>query len=153
MKKRVYVIVPAVLVAASLVFAGKRTNPPVERQIEWSSPDIKQIFYRSCADCHSHETAWPWYAHVAPISWQVIKHVNEGRAEFNISTPDMGESNEAAESVQEREMPPRNYVWLHPEAQLSVADMSLFIAGLQATFSSEGRKGIAGEEESNGEQD
>ena len=41
---------------------------------------------RACADCHSNQTEWPWYAHVAPTSWFVVDHVDQGRSHVNFST-------------------------------------------------------------------
>ena len=33
-----------------------------------------------CGDCHSHETRWPWYSHVAPVSWLLEEDVEEARS-------------------------------------------------------------------------
>jgi hypothetical protein len=137
MRKRLYLIVFVLVVVASLVFSGRRTNPPIENEVEWASSEAMDTFYRSCADCHSHETKWPWYSYLAPISWRVIEHVDKGRAHFNISTPDMGDADEAAETVQYGTMPLPDYLWLHPDARLSKQDRSRFIADLIATFGGE----------------
>ena len=48
-------------------------------------PEVATILDRSCADCHSNKTRWPWYSHVAPVSWFVIDHVNHGRSHLNFS--------------------------------------------------------------------
>lgn len=47
--------------------------------------EIQKIFQRSCNDCHTNQTNWRWYSHVAPMSWGRADHVNEGRAELNFS--------------------------------------------------------------------
>lgn len=141
MKKALVVIIPLALIVLSFALSGKHTNPPVENQVAWDSPQTKEVFYRSCADCHSHETVWPWYSRFAPISWRVIDHVDEGREEFNISVRDMGDADEAAETVQEGEMPLRDYLLLHSNAKLSGAAKDEFIAGLLATFGGESRNG------------
>jgi hypothetical protein len=44
-----------------------------------TSPDVEAILRRACADCHSNETYWPWYSFVAPTSWFVVGHVDNGR--------------------------------------------------------------------------
>lgn len=135
----VVLLVPALFVMAS----EGPTNPPVERQVDWDSPQTKELFYRACADCHSNETKWPWYAKVPPASWLVIHDVNEGREKFNISALDMGEADDAAEAVIEGEMPLKIYLPLHPEARLSDAEKQALAEGLQKTFGGEG--GEAGE--------
>ncbi len=137
MKKKLIVIIPLALLVISYLASGRRTNPPVEHEVAWASEDARLMFQRACADCHSHETKWPWYTHFAPISWNVISHVNEGREHFNISVQDMGDADEAAEELEEGEMPLKSYVWLHPEAKLTPAEQQRFVAELLATFGGE----------------
>jgi heme-binding protein len=62
-------------------------NPPISQDVA-APPQVESILRRSCYDCHSHETHWPWYAHVAPVSWLVIRDVNRGRGHINFSTWD-----------------------------------------------------------------
>lgn len=102
-----------------------RTNPPVAGEIA-APAEVKRILRESCYDCHSHETVWPWYSWVAPISWGVVWDVNEGREHVNFSTWDAYPAAErkkrlkaVLEAVQEGEMPLKRYVWLHPEAALT----------------------------------
>ena len=62
------------------------TDPARTLQARVSVPaDTDAILQRACRDCHSHDTRWPWYSHVAPVSWFVIDHVNHGRRHFNYS--------------------------------------------------------------------
>ena len=126
-------LIPAIFVFAS----GGPTNPPVERQVNWDSPQTKELFYRACADCHSHETKWPWYSKIPPASWLVVHDVNEGREKFNISAQDMGEADDAAEAVLEGEMPMKIYTVMHPEARLTDAQRQALAQGLQKTFGGE----------------
>lgn len=110
-------------------------NPPVTNVIAWDSPQTKTTFYNACADCHSNETKWPWYSHVAPASWLVQSDVEEGRRHFNISVADgMKEAHEAHEEVEHDEMPLGIYTPLHPEAKMDAEQKEKFIAGLKATF-------------------
>ncbi len=126
-------LIPAIFAFAS----GGPTNPPVERQVDWDSPQTKELFYRACADCHSHETKWPWYSKIPPASWLVVHDVNEGREKFNISAQDMGEADDAAEAVLEGEMPMKIYTVMHPEARLTDAQRQALAQGLQKTFGGE----------------
>ena len=117
-------------------YGRAHVNPPVQAEPAWDSLRTRELFTRACADCHSHETVWPWYSNIAPMSWLVQHDVEEGRAEFNISVPG-GESDEAAEKVSEGEMPPAKYTLLHPTANLSISEKQELIQGLQATFGGE----------------
>ena len=79
----------AALLLIQLLPSG-RSNPPVvpaqtiERTLTVPA-DVKAILDRSCRNCHSHETVWPWYAHVAPASWFLVMDVNHAREEMNLS--------------------------------------------------------------------
>ncbi|MBX2813652.1 MAG: heme-binding domain-containing protein [Myxococcales bacterium] len=129
------------LVLIQLVPYGRdHSNPQATGEVVWDSEETKALFTKACADCHSHETRWPWYANVAPVSWLVTHDVNEGREHFNVSAwgqQEHNEADEAAEEVEHGHMPPMLYPILHPEAELSEEERSKLIAGLKATFNSE----------------
>ncbi len=132
------------LVVIQLVPYGRQhTNPPVRAEPAWDSPRTRELAVRACFDCHSNETKWPWYSNVAPLSWLVQYDVDKGRRELNYSEWDrrQEEAGESAETVQKGSMPPAYYVWLHPEARLTAAERAELIAGLQATFGTERRRG------------
>ena len=42
-------------------------------------PKIAAMLHSACYDCHSNETRWPWYSHIAPMSWLIAGDVKEGR--------------------------------------------------------------------------
>lgn len=126
MKKGKLVGVAVLVVVIGIQFVPvDRSNPPVRGEIE-APPRVAEIFRRSCYDCHSHETDWPWYSRVAPVSWVLAHHVDEGRSELNFSTwSDLGEKDRSElvhdiwEETSEGHMPLREYLILHPEAKLS----------------------------------
>ncbi len=109
-----------------------RSNPEVTGDIGHlggAPADVHAILKRSCYDCHSNETVWPWYAYVAPVSWWVADHVHEGRKELNFSKWDeysdgarAHKLRECWESIEEGEMPHEDYLTLHAEAALSTSD-------------------------------
>ena len=114
-------------VAAQLVRC-RHENPPVTAEIR-APAEVQQIFERACYDCHSNETRWPWYSHVAPVMWLVAHDVSEGRKHLNFSSFDeLSEKakskvrQEIAEEVESGHMPMPYYVPLHAEAKLSDAD-------------------------------
>lgn len=107
-----------------------RENPPLGKGLE-APPDVAAILQRSCYDCHSNETAWPWYAYVAPLSWLVVRDVERGRSELNFSIwGDYGETKRSSkastmiEELEEGRMPLGPYLWMHPEAQVSPEDLA-----------------------------
>jgi len=139
-----------VIGAAALIFilqlvpyGRNHANPPVVAEPAWESPRTRTLFMQTCGDCHSNETAWPWYSNIAPVSWMVYNHVEEGRSQFNVSAWGYQE-NEAEEAVElyiHGEMPPKSYLPVHPEARLSDADRQALIDGMFATFGGELRDG------------
>ena len=129
-------IVLAVLVFAAVaqVIRPARTNPPIDpmREIHAALPvdsSVSAILARSCNDCHSNRTVWPWYSQVAPVSWLVAYDVRQGRSKLNFSEWDShgAEANqklleEICSEVRDGEMPGWQYSLLHPESKLSLAD-------------------------------
>jgi len=114
-------------------------NPAVAAEPAWDSPKTRELFFRACKDCHSHETVWPWYGSIAPASWLLQRDVEEGRSKFNVSRWGQGkqEADEAASMVRKGEMPPWFYLPAHPEARLTDAETQQLIQGLVATFGDE----------------
>lgn len=134
------VLLLLVVLAIQLVPYGRNhANPPVLAEPQWNSPATRTTFMQACGDCHSNETVWPWYTQVAPVSWLVQRDVDEGRASFNVSEWGRreNESDDAAEVVQEGEMPPVQYTLMHPAAKLSGSARQAFTDGLVATFGGE----------------
>lgn len=120
-------------------YGRAHTNPPVREEPAWDNVQTRQLVERACFDCHSNETEWPWYSHVAPVSWLVQYDVDEGRAALNFSEFDrpQDEAHEAAEEVEEGEMPLPIFLITHPDARLSDAERAQLIQGLRATLGEE----------------
>ncbi len=130
------VLVLACVCVQAITLTRSYTNPPVVAEPNWDSPRTRELFMRTCGDCHSNETVWPWYSRVFPVSALIANDVNEGRVRFNISEWGVREyeAGEAAEIVQEGEMPPAQFLLMHPEARLTPAEKQELIKGLIATF-------------------
>jgi hypothetical protein len=125
--RRTLVGILVAFVAAQLVPVA-RTNPPVETEVT-APPGVQAVLRRACYDCHSNETAWPWYSRVAPVSWLLARDVSEGRDELNFSTwnrltakQQVKKLNETWKEVAEGEMPPWFYRAVHRDAVLSAQD-------------------------------
>ena len=137
-------ILTAVLSVAVLIqfipYGKDHQNPPSISSPAWDSPKTKELFQNACANCHSHETIYPWYTNIAPVSWLIQNDVEEGREHFNISLLGVQKKNkvkDAAEEVRKGEMPPFFYLPLHPEAKLTDADKEALAKGLENTFGKE----------------
>jgi hypothetical protein len=125
-----------IFLAMQIVPYGRdHDNPAVVNDAPWPSGDARSLAVAACYDCHSNETEWPWYANVAPMSWLVQRDVRRGRDELNFSEwPPSGdrEADDLADSVEDGEMPPRQYLLNHPEARLSDTEKTTLIAALRA---------------------
>ncbi len=93
-------------------------------------PNVLAIFQRSCQDCHSENTHYPWYSYVAPVSWLIKYDVSEGRKHMNLSHwqdyPLQRRErllSEIANQVKDRDMPVPQYLLIHRSARLSDAEI------------------------------
>ena len=127
MKKHIFTTIALTIIGFGLIqfIPVPHTNPAVVKNVD-APPQVQAILKRACYDCHSHETVWPWYADIAPVSWLLAWDVHEGREELNFSVWNQytgkkkdKKMKEIAEEIDEGEMPPWFYLPLHPEARLS----------------------------------
>jgi hypothetical protein len=131
-------IVAAAIFGVAIQFVPvARTNPPVTGDIT-APPEIKTLLRNACYDCHSHETVWPWYSHVAPAAWLVASDTKEGRSKLNFSTWDDYTPakrgvllEDAAAQIEEGEMPLLPYTWMHPNSRLTDAQKEQLTAWMK----------------------
>lgn len=93
---------------------------------------VLAVMQRACQNCHSEKTEWPWYSHAAPMSWLIERDVQGGRSQWNMSTWEQYSIADREQilskigpMVRNRKMPLPQYLFLHPEAKLSDADVDL----------------------------
>jgi hypothetical protein len=135
--KTLLVLVVAFGLIQLLPFGRNHVNPAVVAEPVWDSPATKELATRTCFDCHSNETVWPWYGNVAPVSWLLANDVAEGRENLNFSdwSSNSVVSQElfkaAANEAESGKMPPFYYVWMHPTAKLTAAEKSQLVSGFQ----------------------
>jgi len=139
MKKTLKIIAIVLVVGFLLIqlYRPDRTNPPIVQaetlEATTNVPEnVRAILKRSCNDCHSNETVYPWYSNVAPMSWGLAFHVEEGRLEMNYSVwntypakKKRHKFDETCEQVTSGAMPHNQYLRLHSEAQLSEEDKKI----------------------------
>ena len=137
-KARVKKVVLALIVfLISIQFVQpKRTNPPVIPSKALAAhvnvpKDVHATLMRSCGDCHSNQTVWPWYSHVAPLSWMIVDDVNEGRRHMNFQDWEAQTSSKEAsdrlvdicKEAREKGMPPFTYRITHKNVQLTPKEL------------------------------
>jgi mono/diheme cytochrome c family protein len=128
-KKRMMLIAVAALLAGAQFVPVHRTNPADGGDVV-APAGIAAILERSCYDCHSNRTKWPWYSSVAPVSWLVAHDVNEGREHLNFSRwreyPAKDRKRLAEEAVEEVEkgaMPMKIYLLMHRSAKVDASGL------------------------------
>jgi len=117
----------ALLVAIQLVPSGV-VNPASKGELS-APPEIQNTLRRSCYDCHSNQTQWPWYSHVAPFSWAVARDIELGRRQLNFSewagyypVTRRRKLQWMGRALQQEAMPPLSYRLIHPSSRLSPQD-------------------------------
>ena len=96
------------------------------------SEEVATILKTSCYDCHSNTTVYPWYTNIAPVSWWIKDHVNEGSHHLNFSIWGTYKTKkqdhkleECVGEVEEGEMPLSSYTLMHGNATLSKEQQKL----------------------------
>jgi hypothetical protein len=131
-------LIGLVLILAVLQFFQiSKVNPPVVAEkdfINIHQPDekIRTLLKDACYDCHSHETKYPWYTNIVPLSYWIKNHIVKGREELNFSNwADYSDKKadhkleESSEKVSEKKMPLKSYTFTHSNAKLNQEQIKL----------------------------
>jgi len=115
-----------------------RTNPssPAAGSLmSKATPQVAAIIDRSCRDCHTTDTRWPWYTNITPINWMIANHVHQGRDHVNFSTWSTYAEDEQDKFLggmctltKRGRMPLPSYLLIHRDAKLSDADVAALCA-------------------------
>jgi hypothetical protein len=135
------VLMPALVVSAGTWFVcclPEARNPPIiqshrlETQLEVPAR-VEATLTRSCKDCHSNETRWPWYSHIPLASDIIQEDVKRARTHLNFSDwsakVSMGQEEERGaligicEEMRSGDMPLPRYRRLHSEARMTEAEI------------------------------
>ncbi len=110
----------------------EQTNKTINKHLEISTPeDVKYIFKQACYDCHSEQTVWPYYSNIAPFSWIISSHVNDGRKALNFSTWNTYNKEKKEKKMKAifrkvyASMPLASYILLHEEANINKEQRNL----------------------------
>jgi hypothetical protein len=126
--KRVFIVLVAAFLLLQLANPA-RTNPPVKSDLiaDTHPPGpVAAALVAACYDCHSHQTTWPWYSHIAPVAWLVANDVNEGRHNLDLSEWPVDDPKRAvrrledmSDNIDSADMPPKKYTAIHANARLT----------------------------------
>ncbi len=140
-RKRIFQILGMFVLGFLLIqlvpFGHNHTNPPTVSEPNWSSTQARALVKEHCFQCHSNETAWPWYSNIAPGSWLIAMDVIAGRGEFNFSdwNNNPGEVRHMVGAIQEGEMPPIQYWIFHPNSKMNAQQKQELISALEKSVS------------------
>lgn len=133
MIKKILKILAIVIVVAFIVlqfFRIDKSVPSINPSETLESavsvpPDVSLILGRSCNDCHSYSTIYPWYSNVQPVAWFLKNHIDDGRRKLNLSIfntytnkKKAKKLEEICEQVESKEMPLPSYLWIHWDSTL-----------------------------------
>ena len=106
-----------------------RDNPPADENLK-APENIITILKKSCFDCHSNETKWPWYSYIAPVSFLIAHDVHEAREHLNFSAMSRygvkrwnKKLANIREEIEEKDMPLPIYLFLHKNARLTSSEV------------------------------
>lgn len=128
------IVLATVFIAIQFVpYGWHHSNPPVVQDAPWPNAASASIARESCYGCHSNETDWPLYSYVAPMSWLVRGHVDDGRDRLNFSRwdRDSDEADDAVDEVLEGQMPLSQYTLIHRSAKLTAAETQILVDALR----------------------
>mgnify|MGYP001768423024 CR=1 FL=1 len=131
----VFAVLVLIFVAVQFIPSGIPANKPedgksIANDSLMTEPVIEQLRI-SCIDCHSNQVTLPWYSKVAPFSWLLASHIDEGRSHLNFSEwglysnrEKIGILEEIRDEVASGGMPLKSYLMIHRDARLDSAAVS-----------------------------
>jgi hypothetical protein len=137
-RKIFYALLVSLVIIQFIRPEKNQTSGSFQQDIQFKFPmnqTAKAAIERSCNDCHSNNTHYPWYYNIQPVAWWLQHHVDEGKSELNFN--EFGnyaadkmdhKLEEIAEVVREEEMPLKSYRMVHKEAKLSEAEKNAIIS-------------------------
>lgn len=134
MRKKIFYGLLIILVGIQFIRPEKNqsaTASPNDMVTHYAVPDeVLSILKRSCFDCHSNYTNYPWYSNIQPVAWWLADHIKEGKGELNFSEFNsykpkrkIRKMDEIIKQLEKKEMPLNSYLWIHTDAKLSDAQV------------------------------
>ena len=130
MRRKILLGLLIILVAIQFIRPAKNQSAGISVNDISKAYDVPEnvniVLKKSCTDCHSNNTVYPWYSKIQPIAWWLDGHIDEGKTELNFSEfasyspkKQHHKLEEVIESVKEGHMPIKSYTWIHKNAILT----------------------------------
>jgi hypothetical protein len=131
---KIVIALIVVAVVAIQFFRIDKTNPAIVQaetlEANATVPDnVRGILERSCNDCHTNKSVYPWYSNFQPFGWFLKNHIDDGRKHLNFSQfgtlagkRKIKKLEEVCEQLESKEMPLPSYLWIHRDAVLTDAE-------------------------------
>lgn len=127
--KKIAFWVLGIAIAIQLIRPDFHNTKADEKLALTTDKNVMEMLRKSCYDCHSQETQYPWYSNVAPVSWVMADHINQGRKALDFSNwenidPTMKRERleRAKQVIYNHRMPKQEYIMMHKEAVLSAEE-------------------------------
>ena len=143
-KKKILQVLLIVFIAIQFIqparnVSGQRLSTDLTKTV--AVPDkVLGILQKSCYDCHSNNTKYPWYAGIQPAAWLMASHIKEGKANLNFSEfgaysnrKQQSKLQAIANSIKDKTMPLWSYSMIHKDAVLSQQNKALLLDWIQKT--------------------
>lgn len=138
MKKKILLTLFVIIIVIQFIRPEKNKSTSIsENDISRHYPipaNVDAILKRSCNDCHTNNTTYPWYTNIQPVGWWMQWHVNEGKSHLNFSEfatyapkRQHHKLEETIEMIKEGEMPLNTYLWMHGNAKLTAEDQTTLV--------------------------
>tara|TARA_R100001015_G_C4619142_1_gene175774 strand:- start:178 stop:627 length:450 start_codon:yes stop_codon:yes gene_type:complete len=138
LKKKIALILILIFAVLQIIPREKNENKaPTDADlfaVEEASSELQILIKGACYDCHSYQSEYPWYSNIAPFSWWIDDHIEEGREHLNFSDwskykaeKKSHKAEEAVEEIKEGEMPLESYQLAHSSARLSDEETALIL--------------------------
>lgn len=96
--------------------------------------NVQTLLQKACYDCHSNNTAYPWYSNIQPMAWILARHIKNGKEELNFSEfgnyssrRQISKLKGIANQIRDDEMPLSSYKLMHKNARLLKEEKTLLI--------------------------
>jgi len=138
-KKKIILALVAILIVMQFFQpqsnqSNQTTNLHIEKLYDVPQR-VKAVLAKSCYDCHSDHTFYPWYHRIQPVAWYMATHINEGKRELNFSNfggyskrKQRNKFRSMSNQVMKEEMPLSSYTFIHRNAKLSPKEKQILIA-------------------------
>ena len=127
--KKLAILILLIFIGIQFIPMDVPADVPTKAEDAIEAPEnVQAILKRSCFDCHSNHTVYPWYSNIAPVSWFTKGHVKKAREKLNFSTWASYEDEKKLKFLEkipkaiQSKMPLPNYLIMHQNAKLSDAD-------------------------------